>query len=72
MNLSLCGVKDEDLLFLGFWANKKGDPINISLILVVLLYSWLTDVDIRLTITEAYLEPSRTVTMELFAKIVNA
>ena len=36
-----------------------------------MLCDWVVDVDIRLMITEAYLEPSRTVTMKLFAKIVN-
>ena len=79
MNLSLCAVKigplkGEELLFLSFWTNfrqKWGVPINISLVLVILLYSWVSDVDIRLMITEAYLEPSQTVTMGLFAKIVN-
>ena len=72
MNLSLCAVKrgppkNEDLLFLSFSTNSE----NISLVLVVLLYSWVADVDIRLMITEAYLKPSRTVTMGFFAKIVN-
>ena len=65
--------EDEDLLFLSFWTNFRknwGFPINISLILVVLLYSWVVDVNIRLIITETYLEPSRTV-IGLFPKIVN-
>ena len=43
-----------------------------SLILVILLYSWVDDVNIRLMITEAYLEPSRRVMMGFFAKIVKA
>ena len=46
-------------------------PINILLILVVLQYRWVAHVDIKLMITEAYSEPSRTVTMGFFAKIVN-
>ena len=48
-----------------------GSSINISLILVALLYSWVADVDMRLMITEVYLEPSWTVTMGLFTKIIN-
>ena len=64
MNLSLCVVKigppkDKDLVFLSFGTNfrkKRGVLVNILLIIVVLLYSWVAD--IRLMITEAYLEPS--------------
>ena len=67
--------KDEDSSFLSFWTNFRKKkwvvPINISLILVVFLYSWVANVDIRLMITETYLEPSQTVSMGLFAKIVN-
>ena len=47
--------------------NEGGVPINAFLILIVLLYSWVADVDFRLMITEAYLEPSQTVTKDLFA-----
>ena len=60
---------------ISFWTNfrkKLGVTINISLILAILLYSWVADVDIRLMITVAYLEPSRTVTMGFFAKINKA
>ena len=39
---------------------------NEELILVILLYSWVADVNIRLMITEAYLELIRTVTMGFF------
>ena len=35
---------------------------------MVLLYSCVADVSIRLMVTEAYLEPSRTVTMAFFCK----
>ena len=37
-----------------------------------MLYSWVADVNIRLMITEAYLEPSRRVMMGFFAKVVKA
>ena len=67
--------KDEDSSFLSFWTNFRKKiwvvPINISLILVVFLYSWVANVDIRLMITETYLEPSQAASMGLFAKIVN-
>ena len=42
----------------------------MSLILVILLYSWVADVNIRLMITEAYLESSRRVMTGFFTKIV--
>ena len=65
--------KDEDerwnLLFLSFWTiftkKKREIPVNILLILVVLQYSWVSDVDIRLMIAEAYLEHSRTLTISV-------
>ena len=76
MNLSLCAVKEDfrkmrDLRCLSFWTNvrkKWGVTINISLILVVLLYNCAADINIRLMITEVHLEPSRTVTMGFFCK----
>ena len=78
MNLSLCAVKEDPrkmkAFFIRFWTNfrkKWWVTVDISLILVILPYSWVAQVNIRLMITEAYLERSRTVTMVFFAKIVN-
>ena len=53
--------------FLDYFHEKKKReiPINILLILVVLQYSWVSDVDIRLMIAEAYLEHSRTLTISV-------
>ena len=64
---------DMNLPFWTYFRKKWGVPVNISLIFVVLLYCWVVDVDVRLMISEVYSEPSRTVTMGLFAKssIVN-
>ena len=71
LNWQLC-PKDEDLFFLSFWTNKYINIfkyyINISLILVILLYSWVADVNISLMITESYLELSRTATMFFLQK----
>ena len=45
--------------------------LNILLILVVLLYIWEVDIDIRFIIAVAYLELTQTSMIALFAKIVN-
>ena len=67
-------LKDEDFSFLSSstkFRKKWGVSLNISLIVVVLLYSWAVNVDIRLMIAEEYLEPSQIATMGLLAKIIN-